>query len=156
VFGFGGQRARSGAEHLPEYIPLKSNEAAFKFACKLHPDEISEGTGHVGLVLDSKILIGADVSVKVQSDGRQLTILKIANSDGGFVVPAMTAIKNAPALKPGDLVMWVAGQFLPDLAEKLGDPRKGWVGLIFGVLAPEMRADNGAFRVAINYYDLLP
>ena len=107
-------------------------------------------------MLDSKVLFGTDVSVKVQNDGRQLAILKIANSDGGFVVPAMTAIPNAPAIKPGDLVLWIAGQFLPDLAAKLGDSRKGWVGLIYGVLAPEMRTDSGAFRVAINYNDLLP
>jgi hypothetical protein len=136
------------------YLPFKSSEAAFEFACKLHPDEVRDGSGHVGRVLDSRALLGAQEAVKLQDDGRQLAVLKIANSDGGFIVPAKTAVKNAPPLRPGDLVLWVAGTYLPQIAETLGDKREGWVGLIVGVLSPEMEVDTGAFRVSLDYRDL--
>src|SRR5438309_2338861 len=142
MIGFLKRNLPSGSRDLPPNMAFKSNEAAFEFACKLHSDAVREGSGHVGIVLDSKALLGTQDAVKTQDNGRQLAVLKIANADGGFIVPAMTAIPNAPPLKPGDLVLWVAGKHLPEQAKHLGDSRKGWVGLIYAVLAPELNTET--------------
>lgn len=155
MFGFLKPKRLSPSSDLPEYIPFKSAEGAFEYACKLHSDEVREGSGHVAIVLDARLLIGGQEAVKIQEDGRQLAILKISNIDGGFTVPAQTAVKNAPPLKPGDLVLWVAGKHLAELGEKLGDERKGWVGLIVAILSPEMKIQTGSFRVSLDYSDLL-
>jgi hypothetical protein len=153
MFNFLKRKAPPTSQPSPQYLVFKSAEAAFEYACKLHADEISEGSGHVGIVLDSRKLLGVEEAVKIRENGIQLATLRIANSDGGFIVPAQTPMNNAPPLRPGDLVLWVAGKYLVELGEKLPDKRSAWVGLIYGVLSPEMRTDTGAFRVALDYYD---
>jgi hypothetical protein len=139
---------------LSQYLEFKSPEAAFEFACQLHSDNIQEQSGHVAIVLDSRALLGIEEAVKTMADGRQLVTIKVASQDGGFVVPAQTAVNNAPALKPDDLVLWVAGKYMANLGKKFGDKRCAWVGLIYGVLSPAARIDTGEFRVALNYHDL--
>jgi len=154
LFDFLRRKRSSKSNELPRYLPFKNAEAAFEFVCKLHHDEIKEETGHVGIVLDSRKLLGTSEAIRVQEDGRQLAILKIANQDGGFIVPAQTAVNNAPPLRPGDLILWVAGKYVPEVAAKMTDKRSGWIGLIYGVLSPEMKTDTGAFRVSLDYRDL--
>jgi len=46
--------------------------------------------GIIGLVLNAKKEFGTEQSVKVEPDGRQMAMLKIASKGGGFVVPAYT------------------------------------------------------------------
>jgi len=154
MFGFLKPKRLSPSSDLPRYLPFKTTEGAFEYACKLHSDEVKKGSGHVALVLDSRALFGAQDAVKIQDDGIQIVTLKIANSDGGFIVPSRTPVKNAPPLKPGDLVLWVAGKYLPDIATSMNDKRSGWVGLIYAVLSPEMSIDTGAFRISLDYRDL--
>jgi hypothetical protein len=139
---------------LPQYLPFKTTEGAFEYACNLHSDEVREASCHVAIVLDSKELFGTKNAIKVQDDGVQIATLKIANSDGGFNVVAQTAVKNAPLLKPGDLVLWVAGKHLAEMGARMGDDRSGWAGLIVAVLSPELKTNTGAFRVSLDYRDL--
>jgi hypothetical protein len=54
-------------------------------------------------------------------------------------------------------VMYAAvdvGNYIAQAAERLGDNRKGWAGLIVAVLSPEMEPDTGVFRVSLDYRDL--
>lgn len=59
------------------------------------------------------------------------------------LVNALTAGPKGPALHPGQLVLWQAGQHVPTIADFAKDKRFGWVGLIIGTLKSEYR--NGCW-----------
>ena len=118
---------------MPLYF--KSGEASLEMACKYMDCTLAEHRTLPALVLDSQKLFGTDASVKVQANGTQLAMLRVASSDGGFLVAANTAGATGPRLVPGQLVAWQAMKYAPELA-KAGatDKRFGWVGLIVGTL----------------------
>ena len=121
-------------------VPLyfKSGDAALEMACKYMDCSLTEGSFLPAVVLDSRKLFGTEDSVKMQANGTQLAMLRVASSDGGFLVAANTAYPNGPSLEPGQLVLWQAMSFIPEMS-KVGtsDERLGWAGLIFGTLKPE-------------------
>jgi hypothetical protein len=82
-------------------------------------------------------MFGVATAVKVQPDGNQIAVLRVASNDGGFIVNAVTAGPKGPALYPGQLVWWQAGKHAPEVAKVSKDKRFGWVGLILGTLKPE-------------------
>ena len=88
--------------------------------------------------------------VKREDDGSQLAILKIASSDGGFLVLSKTVGPNGPALSVGDLVAWMPAEYSEDLAKTSEDQRFGWIGVIFGTLEPRHEGGNWISRERFN------
>ncbi len=119
-------------------FPFKDNKAAFEYASNFLVCTVEVGAMLPALVEDGRSLFGTQDSVHLNGDGTQTAVVKIASSDGGFLVLART-VGLGPTLKPGDLVAWQAGAYLTELAETAGDRRFGWVGLILGTLSPEWR-----------------
>jgi hypothetical protein len=127
-------------------VPLAFSDgrAAFEYSCRFMECPLNEGSYLPAIVLDPRELIGATSAIQRQRDGNQVAMLKVASSDGGFVVIATTLGPNGPSLKPGDFVAWRAGEYSADVAASLGarDDRSGWVGIIIGTLKPEHRNGN--------------
>ena len=89
---------------------------------------MSEGSGRVAIALDVRLLIGGQEAGE-NSGGWEITShSRDFKQDGGFTAPAHTAVKNAPLLKPGDRVVWVAGKHLAEIRRKVWrrKKRKGW------------------------------
>ncbi len=121
-------------------VPLyfKSGEAALEMACKYMDCSLTEGSFLPAVVLDSRKLFGTEASVKMQANGIQLAMLRVASTDGGFLVAANTANPSGPSLEPGQLVVWQAMSYMPEMTEAgAADERFGWIGLIVGTLKPE-------------------
>jgi hypothetical protein len=139
MFGFlkrNKQPPTAGNTGMPPYF--KSGEAALEMACSYMDCTLSAGVSLPALVLDSRTLFGAEASVKVQANGNQLAMLRVASSDGGFLVAASTAGSNGPSLEPGQLVAWHAMSYSQEIADAgTADKRFGWVGVIVGTLKPQ-------------------
>lgn len=119
-------------------VHFKSGDAALEMACKYMDCALAEGTTLPALVLDAHKLFGTEASVKVQVNGIQLAMLRVASSDGGFLVAASTVGAIGPRLEPGQLVAWQAMSYAPELAKAgAADERFAWVGLIVGTLKSE-------------------
>ena len=116
-------------------IAFKSNEAAFEYACAFMRCDVVKGQGLPALVVDAKKIFGTRIPVKKDDHGIQTTALRVASSDGGFLVAALT-LGRGPDLNVGDLVAWVPGEYREDFATTSPDRRFGWVGLIVGTLEP--------------------
>jgi len=134
--------SNGGSEAAPLYF--KDGTAALEFACTLGCD-LKRGSVLPAVVLDSKALFGTQEAVKTQPNGIQTVALKVASSDGGFLVMSQTLGPNGPKLQPGDLVAWQAGEFASAVVETLKSPDKrfGWVGFVIAALRPEFRINHG-------------
>jgi hypothetical protein len=132
-------------------LRFKSGAAFFEMQCKYGMTELKQNQGIVALVLDAKKEYGVSVPVKIEKDGRQLAIIKVAAEDGGFVVPAYTPTEKGEPLTPGDVVIWVPMSFVEKVSEAFGDPRAGWVGFIVAKVAPEMDMTNGPVKLLCRY-----
>jgi hypothetical protein len=122
-------------------LRFTSVDSFFEMQCKLGDTDLEEGKAVVALVLDASKIAGTKTAVKVDADGSQTAMVRVASNDGGFVVPAKTPGPGDP-LAPGDLVMWVPGKWLKEMAAASDDPRFGWVGLIRAKVKPEMTPGN--------------
>lgn len=129
----------------PDTPPLyfKDNNAAFKFACEFLLTKIEAGAYLPALVQDASEVLGTGNAVKKQADGNQTALLTVSASDGGFTVAAATAGPRGPDLKPGDLVIWLAGEPIAHLQGKYEDQRMTWGGLIIAKLQPEYTQGRG-------------
>lgn len=116
---------------------FKDGEAALQYCCEYMDNQLVAGNSLVALVLDARKEFGTANAVIQREDGIQMALLRVASSDGGFTVAATTSGPKGPRLQPGQLVLWHAGQLIPEVAKQAKDPRFGWVGLIFGTLKPE-------------------
>lgn len=118
---------------------FKDGTAALEYACKFMECPLEENCVLPAVVLDTTELLGTSEAVKIQSDGNQIAMLRVASDDGGFLVVAATANPKGPKLQPGQLVVWKAMKYVPDIAKAASakDKRFGWVGLIVGTLNPE-------------------
>ena len=108
---------------------------ALTFICRHIEDPPSEGASLPAVILDASDMFGE--GVKINPDGNQVALLRVASSDGGFAVIATTAGANGPALKPGQLVLWQALSYSGALAQAAFDDRFGWLGVITGTLKLE-------------------
>lgn len=129
---------------VPGILPFKSGAAFLESQCTFGHTDIQPNQGVVALVLDARREFGTPAAVKVEADGRQMAMLKVASTDGGFVVPAYTATGKGDRLKPDDVVIWVPLEYNGDMAEKVADvdPRFGWIGIIVATVAPELDTNN--------------
>ena len=125
-------------------LVFKDGLAAFEYACKFLECPLHEGSFLPAVVQDPRETFGAKTAVQLQKDGNQVVMLKVASSDGGFMVFASTMGPSGPQLKPGDFVAWRAAKHSADVAASMGarDERSGWVGLIMGTLKPEHRSGS--------------
>ena len=131
--------------------PLYFNDgtAAFEYACKYMECALDDSSLLPALILDSRKLFGTQAAVKIQDDGNQLAILRVASNDGGFLVASTTTNPKGPRLIPGQLVAWQAMKYVPDIAVTTNDKRLGWVGLIVGTLKTEHI--NGGWTVGERF-----
>lgn len=111
--------------------------AALEYACRYMNTDVDEGAMLPAVIVDAREHFGTDQTVKVLDSGVQIALLRVASSDGGFLVPAATAGTGGPRLGPGDFVAWQAIEHKSNATEQAGDERTGWIGLIVGTLRPE-------------------
>lgn len=127
----------------PLSLKFKSGTEAFEYVCEYLDCSLHENAMLPALVLDASKEFGTNTAVKLQDDGTQLAVLRVASRDGGFVVLAATASADGPTLQPGQLVGWQTMKYAHDISNKTDDERFGWVGLIIGTLKPEY--ENGSW-----------
>ncbi len=156
VWPFSKNKPPSG---FPQKLPFKSGAGFLRYQCKYGFTEITPKQGVVALVLDSREF-GTKEAVKVEPDGRQMVVLKVASSDGGFIVSAQTLSGKGDRLKPDDVVIWVPLQHIGDVVPELMamtfagramDRRVGWVGFIVAKVAPEIDLANPNFKILSRY-----
>lgn len=135
----------------PGTLYFKSGPAFFEMQCKYGHTDLKEGQGIVALVLDAAKEFGTSAAVKVEPDGSQLAFVRVASSDGGFVVPAHTPSSKGERLRPDDVVIWIPHTYSDEIAEGLGDRRAGWVGIIRAKVAPELNPADPKLRVICDY-----
>lgn len=136
---------------LPQKLPFKDGQGFLEYQCEYGFTEIRPKQGVVALVLDSQKEFGTKEAVTVMSDGVQQTTLKVASSDGGFIVASQTATGKGDRLKPGDVVIWVPLQHLGDKVPEGMDNRFGWVGFIVAKVKPEIDLSNPEFDIISRY-----
>lgn len=140
MFGFlKRKKASAPIAGSDEVMPLyfKSGDAALEMSCKYLDCTLAKGSLLPAVVLDSHKLFGTEAPVKMEDNGIQLAMLRVASSDGGFLVAAHTVSGNGPSLEPGQLVAWQAMSYVSEIAEvPVTDERLGWIGFIIGTLKP--------------------
>ena len=136
--------------NLPQKLIFKDGEGFLAYQCKYGFTEIKVRTGIVALVLDAR-QFGIQQAVKVEADGLQRVMLKVASEDGGFMVSAQTLNGKGDLLKPGDVVIWVPMEHIGDVVPKGIDKRFGWVGFIVAKIAPEIDTSNQNFNILSRY-----
>jgi hypothetical protein len=129
--------AEANANLRPSQSLKGDNKALFDLQCKYGESDIVPGRAVVALVLDAAKDFGTPVPIKIEADGRQTAVIRVAASDGGFIVLASTP-GGGEHLRVDDLVMWVPATCVKQVADNSGDPRAGWVGLIRAKIKPDV------------------
>lgn len=144
MFDFLKKQRRAQASASAPSMPLhfRDASAALEYACKYLDCQLESGIRLPAIVLDAREMFGTRSAVTTRN-GRQLATLRVASSDGGFIVPAEAAGSLGPTLEAGRLVVWQAAEHSPDVAKVSTDPRFGWVGLILGTLRLEYDPTRG-------------
>lgn len=150
MWPFGKKIAPAATRRAPN-LKFKSAEAFFEMQCKYGQTDLQKGRGIVAIVLNSREEFGTVEPVKVQPDGTQLAMVRVAAEDGGFVVPTTTPSDKGDRLMPGDLVVWVPAVHNRELAKGFGDYRQGWVGFIHAKIAAETGGPDNGLRVTCWY-----
>jgi hypothetical protein len=128
----------------PEVLYFKSTQAAFEYSCKFSFAQVQKEHPRIALVENS--------SGSPDANGYQNVMLRVAGSDDYFNVLASTAAPYVPPLHPGDLVLWLPME-LGEWAFGVTDKRQAWLGLIVGVLAPELDVRTHNYRMTTDYID---
>ena len=132
-------------------LPFKSGAGFLDYQCKYGHTEIKPKQGLVALVLDPSKEYGVANAIKLESDGRQMAMLKVASDDGGFTVMAQTPTGKGDRLKPDDVVIWVPMNYSKQIVAKGIDDRFGWIGFIMAKVKPEISFTNPNFNVICTY-----
>jgi hypothetical protein len=128
------RRKKAKSDPLPT-IYYKNGEAFFQSQCEFGHTALEKNTVVVALVLDAQQEFGTSTAISIGQDGSQLTALRVASKDGGFLVFATTPSAKGERLQPGDVVLWVPYEYSKEAGDQMSDKRSGWVGLILGVFA---------------------
>src|SRR6266404_6646138 len=139
IWPFSRKVTKSETQSPPRILYFKSGVGFFEMQCKYGLTTIERGTACVALVVDASNL---DPPVKMRADGIQVTTLKVARHDGGFVISA-TTFAPGPPLAVGDVVLWVPYEYVPGHDDK----DKGWVGFIRAKIAPEINTESAEFNI---------
>lgn len=127
--------------------PTDAAEAQFARECAGGDTRVEAGKGVFALVVDAARRFGMGRALKVNRDGTQSMVLKVASDDGGFFVVAATRRAGA-RLRPGDAVVWVPIAYDKTFGTRFSDHRAGWVGYVGAKLAAD---SSGAFAVVARY-----
>jgi len=140
------------ASSNPEKLHFKSGDAFVEYQCKFGHTDIVPKKGIFAVVVDSSEEYGTRDAIKIEDDGRQLAMIKVASEDGGFVVPAYTMNGKGDRLKPDDVVIWVPMTYNEDLVRDNDlDQRFGWVGFILAKVKPEIDLASPEPQVVCEY-----
>jgi hypothetical protein len=129
---------------LPEVLYFKNAQGAFEYSCQYSHAEVTVSQPRVAIIEDS--------SGSRDEKGFQNAILRVAGYNDYFKVIASTAAPFVPPLSAGELVLWVPMDVGP-MVLGVSDKRMAWLGLIVGVLAPEMIVKTNSYRMKIDYRD---
>jgi hypothetical protein len=129
----GSQDARLGP------LIFRDGFEALTHICQHMEDLLREGASVPAVVMDGSEMFDPAQAVKRNPDGNQIALLRVASSDGGFMVLATTGGPNGPKLRPGQLVIWRALSHSPAIAQAAFDDRYGWLGIITSTMKPEWR-----------------
>jgi len=134
-------------------LVFKDSAAFFKLQCKYGQTKIVKNQGIIAIILDASKEFGAEVAVKIEPDGSQLVMLKVASDDGGFIVPSRTPLPIGENLKPGDLVIWVPVEYMEmsRAVDETIDSRFGWTGFVVAKVKPEFDPQNTSFEIVCRY-----
>lgn len=149
MWPFGKKKSRH--QQMPEVLYFKDSGGFFESQCKYGDTEIRQNVGIIAIVLNAQKEFGTQAAIKIEDDGRQLAMIRVASDDGGFVVPATTPSSKGDRLTPGDLVLWVPTVYDEEIGTKMGDKRAGWFGMIRARVAPEHNTITNAFRILCHY-----
>ena len=126
-------------------------EAFVDYHCKYMNTRLEPGLPLAAVVIDPREQFGLPIAVKVDDNGIQTAMLRVASDDGGFMVMAQTASANGAKLVPGDAVAWIPQRHMPQLAQAAEDERFGWMGLIVAKVAPEIDENTKQMKVLSRY-----
>lgn len=132
-------------------IKFKTGQDFFDYHCKFMMTRIEPGVPLAAIVIDARTQFGTSVAVKTHENGLQTATLRVASDDGGFLAIAETSSNKGDSLVPGDVVAWIPGQHMPQLAKASKDARSGWAGLIIAKIAPEIDMSRKAMTVICEY-----
>jgi hypothetical protein len=144
-------RRKASKESTPQTIYYKNELAFFDSQCDFGYTTVEKNTAVVALVLDAQKEFGTPTAISVGQDGSQLAALRVASSDGGFLVFASTRSAGGERLRPGDLVLWVPFEYSKEAGDQMSDKRSGWVGLIRAKIKPEVHLEDQSFVVSCRY-----
>ena len=113
-------------------IYFKDAKAMFEYQCAYGKIALRKGKGNVAIVTE---VLKDDAPDTVRRG--QLLMVKVADKDGGFLVPAATPSLAGDLLAVDDLVVWVPMKELGSMQKALGDKRCRWAGLIRAKIAAE-------------------
>ncbi len=137
-------------ERLP-LMEFKDGKSFFDMMCQYGGTELKVGMGVVGIVVDARKEYGQNVVAKLEDDGTQVAMIKVASRKGGFDVPAKTPGKG-DMLEAGDIVVWVPMKYDAKFAKNSGSKDFGWIGLIMAKIAPTMDPNpDGQYTFICDY-----
>jgi len=140
MFGWG--KPKKSPMGIPYPLVFKSADAAIEYSSAWMICKLRAGVHLPAVVLDSRDVAGTREAVHRRDDGIQLAWIRVAGDDGGFITMSETSGPCGPHLVPGDMVLWCAFAYKPELAGAFQDKRGAWVGLIVGTLAPELNSEG--------------
>lgn len=123
----------------------------FEHQCIFGEAEIKPKRGTVALVLDAAKEFGSGMSIKMEADGTQTAMLKVASRDGGFLVLSQTLSAGGEPLNPNDAVVWVPIEYSAAHVPEGADDRYGWTGYIIAKLKPEIDLEANELEFLATY-----
>jgi hypothetical protein len=147
------QRQNSETDNQPTNLcfKFKSGQAFFEYWCRNGFTNIEKNREIVAIVLDLTEELQTKQSVKIEKDGRQTVILRVASKDGGFIIPASTPSEKGDRLQPGDVVLWAPLIYNENMAKAFGHDRAGWMGFIRAKVLPEIDFEKNDFEIICEY-----
>jgi hypothetical protein len=136
---------------LPSMLIFNNGQDFFEYQCKFGQTGIQPERGIVALVLDASKEFDARDPVKIEDDGRQSVVLKVASEDGGFIVMAQTPTDKGDHLKPNDAVIWLPMTYAEEIVPEGTDTRFGWIGFVIAKIKPEIDMANPSFDTICDY-----
>jgi hypothetical protein len=107
----------------------------------------------IAIIEDAKSLLGLPEAVDNRQNGIQTAVLRVASTDGGFLVFAETAGSLGTRLSPNDIVLWLPLNHSIEFAKQLGEIRSGWAGLIVAKVKPEWDPQSPEFKFECKYHN---
>lgn len=132
-------------------LRFKSGEDFINYHCSYMNTRLQPGSPLAAVVIDAREQFGRSMAVKIEDNGIQTAMLRVASDDGGFTVMAQTASDKGDKLKPGDAVAWIPSMHMPEIAKAATDERFGWMGLIVAKIAPEIDENTKEMSVLSGY-----